>query len=169
MALNSILPFDDGTYMPGTKRHNVALSAAGASIKAGELVMKTLGNASVKALVVPGVATALKPSVTSDYLAGLAMSTSTETTAAAGTVDVMPIVPGCTFICAPGTAASWDTQAEYDALVGARVLLNIATTGVVTVLASDSANNGLVVEPLNITKHPGLVRFSIRQGLMYTN
>jgi hypothetical protein len=169
MALNSILPFDDGTYMPGTKRHAVALSAAGASIKAGELVMKSLGNASVKALVVPGIASAVKPSVASDYLAGLAMSTSTETTAAAGVVDVMPLVPGVTYICAPTVAATWNTQAEYDALVGDRVLLNIATTGVVTVLASDSANNGLVVEPLDVTIHPNLVRFSIRQALAYTN
>ena len=81
----------------------------------------------------------------------------------------MPIVPGLTFICAPTVAATWDTQAEYDALVGDRVLLNITTAGVWTVLAADSANNGLVVEPLDVTLHPGMVRFSVRQSLMYNS
>jgi hypothetical protein len=174
MSANSIVVYDDGTFIPGSKRHNVALSAAGASIKVGEFVMKTLGNASVKALVVPGIASTVKPSVGSDYLAGLATGTSTETTAAAGTVDVMPIMTGMTFLVSPAVAATYGVgsspvQATYDALVGARVLLTIATTGVVTLLASDSANNGLVVEPMDVFLHQGKVRVSVRQALMYTN
>jgi hypothetical protein len=169
MAKNSIYIFDDGTYVPGSKRFAVAASTAGASINPGELVYKAKAATSCRAFAQSGIATALKPSVTSDFIAGLATSTSTETTAAAGIVDVIPVVPGLTFICAPTVAATWDTQAEYNALVGSRVLLNIATTGVWTVLASDSANNGLVVEPLDVVKHPGQVRFSVRQALMYSN
>lgn len=58
------------------------------------------------------------------------------------------------------------TQAEYDALVGARVLIDL-TAGSYTLLASDSANNGCVVEPLDISLFPGKVAFSIRAGANY--
>ena len=96
----------------------------------------------------------------------ISASTSTETTTAAGTVEVVPLVPGVTYLVSPKVAATWDTQAEYDALVGARVLLDV-TNGVITILAADGANNGCVVEPLDIRKYPGKVRFSLRQGLNY--
>ena len=134
--------------------------------------MKKLAAVAVRAAVASGVASALKPSVTSDFIAGLAMSTSTDTAAAAGVVDVMPIVPGMTFICAPGTAASWDTQAEYDALVGARVLLKLtgtaaAGTATYTILAADNSTYGCVVMPLDVKKYPGKVRFAFREGCTY--
>ena len=58
------------------------------------------------------------------------------------------------------------TQAEYDALVGARVLLDL-TSGTYTILATDSANNGCVVEPLDISRFPNKVAFSIRAGANY--
>lgn len=163
MSANNIIPFDSGTYLPGSKRYTVA-SGTTASINVGEFVTKPLASVAVKAFP----SGSLKPSVTSTYLAGLAMSTSNETATAAGVVDVMPIVPGLTFLGNPDVAATWDTQAEYDALVGARVLVKVSG-GVHTILASDSANNGLVVEPLDITLHPGKVRFSVRQGLMYNS
>jgi hypothetical protein len=82
----------------------------------------------------------------------------------------MPVVSGMTFLADPYTAASWDTQAKYDALVGSRIKLNYAaTTGKITALATDFTYNGCVVEPLNIVKHPGKVRISFRQALMYTS
>ncbi len=62
------------------------------------------------------------------------------------------------------SAAAWDTQAEYDALVGKRLLIDL-TSGAYTLLATDSANNGLIVMPLNIAKYPGKVAVAFRQAL----
>ena len=168
MAANSISIFDDGIAIPGSKRHMVHAGRASA-INVGELVFKTLGSQYVTAWTPGGAASAVKPQFGTDYLAGLATSTSTETTTADGVVDVMPIVPGMTFLVAPGTVATWDTQAEYDALVGDRIKLNYSAAGVITALATDYFYNGAIVEPLDIAKHPNRVRFSLTQRLMYTN
>jgi len=169
MAKNDITIFDDATYMPGAKRFKVA-SGTTSSINAGELVRKSLGQPYVSAWTIGVAASALAPEVTTDVLAGLSMTTSTETASAVGEVDVLPIAPGVTYLCSPNDATQWNTQAKYDALVGDRVLLNYAvTTGVFTVLHTDGSFNGCVVEPLDIIKHPGKVRFSLRRALSYTN
>lgn len=109
-----------------------------------------------------------KPTITflTDYLAGIATSTSTQTASADGTVDVQFLSPGVVYLVAPNSAAAFDTQAEYDALVGDRVLLDL-TDGVFTILATDGANNGCVIEPLDIKLYPGKVAFSIRAGVNY--
>lgn len=172
MALNDIVPFDDGTAMPGSKRYDVKGSRTRtAAIKAGDFVLKALGNTAgyvATAWTAGGEASAAKPVVATDVMLGLAMSTSTEDTDSDGVVDVMPIIPGVTYLCDYNTSSSWDTQAEYDALVGARVLLNYAaTTGKFTVLHTDGSTRGLIVEPLDIAKYPGKVRFSLRQGVSY--
>lgn len=173
MAANDIVPFDDGTYMPGSKRYKVAGQGRANGIKVGELVFKALGNTTGYVVTAwsPGVlASALKPSVGTDYIAGLATSTSTETATVDGTVDVMPLVHGMTFLISPNTASSWNTQAKYDALVGSRIKIDRAvTTTKLTALATDFSYNGAVVEPLDVIKHPGKVRVSFRQALMYTS
>jgi hypothetical protein len=175
MAANDIIIFDSATYVPGTKRFVVKGQGRAAGIKVGELVRKSLGAAFVTAWSPGMAATALAPELTTDVLAGLAMSTSTETTTADGVVDVMPIVPGMTYLIdaySPSTygTSSTPVQATYDALVGDRVLLNYAaTTGKFTILSTDGSYNGCVVEPLDVVKHPGKVRFSLRQGLSYTS
>lgn len=170
MALNDIIPFDSGTYMPGSKRFKVVAGGTrSAAIKAGDLVRKALGAPTVTAWTPGGAADATAPEVTTDVLAGLAISTSTETTTAAGEVDVLPISPGVTYLCSPNDVTQWNTQAKYDALVGDRVLLDYSATGVFTVLHTDGSFNGVVVEPLDIIKHPGKVRFSLRRALSYTN
>jgi hypothetical protein len=150
--------------LPGSRKHNVAAGTAN-SITKGRLVLKALGNASVVAW---DLNSAAKPVVGTDYISGLAMTTSTDTATAVGTVEIMPILPGMVLLGNANTAASWDTQAEYDALVGDRVLLNsAATTGVQTILHTDGATHGLVVEPLDIAKYPGKVAFSVRSGANY--
>jgi hypothetical protein len=149
--------------VPGSRKHAVAAGAA-ATIKAGRLVKKALGNASVVAFA---ASDATEPVVGTDYLVGLATSTSTETASVAGTVQIMPILPGMVFLGKANTATSWDTQAEYDALVGDRVLLDSAADRTQTILHTDGANNALVVEPLDIAKYPGKVAFSVRNGAMY--
>ena len=160
MAKNDIKIYDEGAFgYPGDDSFVVA-SGANASINVGEPVAKALAGTAVTALATN------KPVVATDYLAGIAASTSTDTTTANGIVKVMPLTSGITYLISPKVAATWNTQAKYDALVGSRVLFDL-TGGVYTILAADGATYGLVIEPLDITKYPGKVRFSIRNGCSY--
>ncbi len=109
-----------------------------------------------------------KPVVGTDYLVGIAESISTQTASADGIVYVKPIVSGCIYGAVPKVAATWDTQAEYDALVGKKVLLDL-TSGTFTALAADSVNNGLIVENLNIKETPSTVAFKFRNKVRYEN
>lgn len=148
----------------GSIRHQVQLSAGAPAINAGEPVSKTLGTQYVITNPTSGQA------VATNFFAGVSTSTSTETTALDGYVDVMPITTGTIWLIAPAVAATWNTQAKYNALVGARVLIQKSTTGntgIYTILAADGSTNGCVVENLNIFDYPGLVAFSFRQGLSY--
>lgn len=164
MSLGDIQILNAGAFGEvGGRKQRVALGAV-SSIKAGELVLKTLGSAFVTAWT---TSTATKPVVSTDFLAGLATTTSTETVTANGTVTVQPLIPGVVYLGKPTVAATWDTQSEYDALVGDRVLLDCSSGGVQTVLATDGATNGLVIEPLDVAKYPGKVAFSLRAGLSY--
>lgn len=153
----------------GGRLYNVA---AGTAILAGEPVqLRAVG------------ATVVEPSLTSTpvvsvsagvegLFVGVATTNSTNTSTAAGTVYVMPVNSGITYLIAPTQPQSWDTQAEYDALVGKRVTLNNSTTvtsspqnvGSYTVNASDSANNGVSIQALDITKYPGKVAIAFRTG-----
>ncbi len=83
----------------------------------------------------------------------------------------MPQSSSITYLANPDVAATWDTQAEYDALVGKRVVLknsvtvsSTPTSGTYTILASDSANNGCTVQAMNILEHPAKVAFAFRTG-----
>lgn len=163
MALGDIQILKEAVFgSPGDRQYTVAAGAA-ASIKAGEPVAKALGNATGN---VVAALTTNKPVVGTDFLAGIASTTSTDTASAAGTVWVRPLSPGAIYLISPKVAASWDTQAEYDALVGARVLLDL-TAGSWTILAADGATSGCVIEPLDISKYPGKVAFSFRIGCSY--
>lgn len=136
------------------------VQAGATAILAGQPVTKALGQRYVIA------AADGTPVVGTDYLAGIAMTDSTQTASADGEVWVMPLVPGVIYGGAPETPASWDTQAEYDALVGDRVLFNLAA-GLYTISATDNANNGLVVEAIDINEFPNTVAFSVRNGASY--
>ncbi len=150
----------------GARLYNVAL---GTPILAGEPVqLRAVGD------------TVVQPSLTSTpvvgtsgvegLFVGIAATNSTNTATAAGTVYVTPVDSNQTWLIAPTAPASWDTQSEYDALVGKRVLLQNGTTvtatpqniGSYTLLASDSAANGCVVQAMNIAEHPGKVAFAFR-------
>jgi len=138
----------------GVGARKFAVAASSTLIYPGEPVAKALGVSG--SVVTPAVTSS--PQVGTHYFAGIATSTSTNTASANGVVYVMPLDPSVTFLIAPKTAASWDTQSEYDALVGARVLLDL-TSSTYTILASDSSGNGCVIEPLDISKYPGKVAF----------
>lgn len=161
MALGDITIYDEGAFgYPGDVEFVVASGTAAAKIKAGEPVSKALGAVAVTALATN------KPVVATDFLAGIAATTSTDTVAAAGTVQVTKLVPGISWLIAPNDTAAYDTQAEYDALVGDRVLLDL-TAGTYTILAADGATSGCVILPLDIKKFPGKVRFAFRNGCNY--
>ncbi len=158
MSVNDITLFRNPySQSSGSIRYAVAASAT--IIYPGEPVAQALGG-----YVVTQMATN-KPVIKTDFLAGIATSQSTNTAAAAGTVDVMPILPGMVFLISPNVAATWDTQAEYDLLVGDRVLLDL-TSGVFTILAADGSTYGCLIMPLDITKYPGKVAFSFFQTVM---
>ena len=164
MALGDILLYADGAFGAQGSRTMQVASGTTSSINAGELVLKSLGSQYVTAWTANNSA---KPVVGTDYVAGLSASTSTETTSAAGVVEIIPLIPGQIFLANPNSAAAWDTQAEYNALVGDRVLLNTTSGGVQTILATDGATNGLVIQDLDITKFPGKVAFACRAGLSF--
>lgn len=192
MAINDILPLDEGQFGEIGSRYwlvkaNTSTQGTGSSyipaFRPGEPVRKTLGtgttNNSAQTLATIGTGSSSYPVVGTDYLAGVAISTSTETDTANGSVYVVPLVPNVIYIGAADVPATYGyntttgviTQSTYDALVGSRVLIKqsaSSTNPVFTILASDSANNGLVVEPLDIRKNPGKVAFSLRQGLNYS-
>jgi hypothetical protein len=162
MARGDITIYDEGAFgYPGDDYFNVAASAT--LINPGEPVTKALGNTS--GAVVTPMATN-KPVVATDFLAGIATTTSTNTSTAAGSVRVMKITNGVSYLISPNVAATWNTQAKYDALVGARVLLDL-TAGAYTILASDGATSGCVIQELDVIKHPGKVRFTFREGVNY--
>lgn len=169
MALGDITMLQSNSAQGGrgARLYNVA---AGTPILAGEPVQATLGGASVTP------ADTNTPVVGTTYFAGIAATNSTNTASAAGSVNVIPITAADTWLIAPAVAASWDTQAEYDALVGDRVLIQNnaqvgysysagVNNGTYSLLASDSATSGCVVVALDIAKYPGKVAIAFRNGV----
>ena len=160
MARGDIVKKSSGQFgSKGSRKYQVAAGAA-ASINAGEPVAKALA-----ASVVSAMATS-KPVVATDYLAGIAASVSTDTVAAAGFVEVFPIDAADIWLISPKTAATWNTQALYNALVGARVSIDL-TGGSYTLNAADGATLGCVVEQSNILEVPGKIAFSFRFPVSY--
>lgn len=156
MAVNDIQIMSSAVFgSAGSIKYTVAAGAT--AINAGEPVVRSLGAPTVTAMATN------KPVVATDFVVGIAMSNSTQTASADGTVEVQPLIPGQVYLIKPKVAATWDTQAEYDALVGDRVLIDL-TSGNYTILATDGATNGCVVMPLDISKYPNLVAFCFRNG-----
>jgi len=157
MAAGDIVILEQGTYAGrGSRTYNVAMGAT--AIYAGEPVQHTLGATSVFA------GSPNTPSVGTHHFAGIALTNSTQTATANGTVNVLPISMETTYLIKPKTSTSWDTQTEYNDLVGKRVLLDL-TSGTYTILATDNVNNGCVIMPLDIAKYPGMVAFAFRNGV----
>lgn len=158
MARRDFVIFDEigSGNAPAAKKVNVAAGAT--AILSGEPVIRTLG-----AVTATQMATN-SPVVGTTFLEGIACSDSTQTASVAGTVDVIPVEANVTWLVTPNSLTAWDTQAEYDALVGKRLLIDL-TTGTFTILASDGATSGCVVEPLDILKAPAKVRISFRKAL----
>jgi hypothetical protein len=106
-----------------------------------------------------------KPVCATDYFLGIAAGDYTETAAAAGYVEVYEVQPGDVMLVDPKVAATWNTQAEYDLLVGDRVLMDFVASGHYTLLATDGATYGFLVQPLDVIVNPGKVAFSAKLPL----
>ena len=176
MALLDIKNFSDAAFgyagdidcQVAANTSGQGTAAAGTYIPAfrpGEIVLREKGIATVAPVYTTAASGTDDLVVGTDYVEGIATSTSTETDAAAGKVKVMKIVPGMSFLIKRNTTA-WvaiTTQALYDALVGDRVLLDLATggycSGVYTALATNGATYGMEIMDLDVTKYPGMVRF----------
>jgi hypothetical protein len=145
-----------------TKTYQVAASAT--IIYAGEPVKMAT---SEDAVVIKCATT--EPVTTDPVFVGIAAKDSTNTSLAAGTVEVYDPLPGQVYMCAATTLANIDTQAEYDALVNERIAFDL--TGVIfTADENDaSATNGLVIVANDIKKHPGMVAFEIRRSVLEKN
>lgn len=156
------MPFENanGSKMPGSLKYAVA-SGTTASITAGEPVQKLAG-AAYATLAQTNFPTATLRVV------GVASSNSNETATADGTVDVIPATNGQIWLANPKVAATWNTQAKYNALIGSRVLIDL-TTATFTILATDSAGNGCIVEYLDIARYPAKVAFSWSPLVDYRN
>ncbi len=162
MSLGDFQVLESGAFGDiGSHEFQVAAGGSGKTIQPGEPVVRTLGSQYV------ALAATNSPVVGTQYVVGFAATQSTETAAVDGKVQVTPLVPGMIYIGNPTVAATWNTQAKYNALVGTRVLWDL-TTGVFTVLAADNSTYGLVVEQLTLTTPTSnKVAFSIREGASY--
>ncbi len=167
MSTGNIIPFESsGSKMTGGLKYKVTANSVGSNgavsrINPGEPVTKVAGAAGVLAAATNAPTTTLR-------IVGIAADTSTETASVDGTVTVLPATNGQLWLITPNSAAAWDTQAEYNALVGARVLIS-NTAGVYTILATDGASNGCIVEYLDIAQYPGKVCFSFSPLVDYRN
>lgn len=161
MAKGDILPFETTYNKQGGSLKFAVAAGTTASINAGEPVQKLAGAAYATA------AQNNMPTATLRHV-GISASNSTETASADGTVDVIPAVPGSLWLVNPDVLTTWNTQAKYNALVGARVLIKLSA-GVYTLLAADGAGNGAIVEYIEVAKYPGKVCVSLSPLSYYSN
>lgn len=170
MALGDLIILEQALAMSrGGRLYNVG---AGTAILAGEPVMHSAVGGTAVMPMITNSPTVSAGSGVEGLFVGVATTTSTNTAADQGIVYVLPVNPYTTYLINPDTAASWDTQTEYNALVGKRVLIKNSTTvtstaqnvGSYTLLASDSAANGAVVMAMNINEHPAKVAIAFRMG-----
>lgn len=165
MSVNDITFYEPGAFsVIGTRRYQV--NASSTVINPGEPVYITGFNQNY---VLPFPTSA--PTLALGYVVGIAQSTSTNTASVAGVVDVFPAVPGVIYYATPNNASTYGVgstpnQGTYNALVGRRVLFDL-TAGAYTILSTDNAANGLVVENVDVTKSSGKVAFSFRNAWTY--
>lgn len=167
MALGDLTILEPGQLGGrGGRLYNVA---AGTPIYAGDPVqIRAVGGIVVEPNLTSTPVVSVSAGVEGLFV-GVATTSSTNTTSAAGTVNVLPVNSNVTYLANPDTGTSWDTQAEYDALTGKRVLLKNSVTvsgtptgGTYTLLASDSANNGCTVQAMSVLEHPSKVAIAFR-------
>jgi len=152
MAQNDISAkniFDDNAGL----QYRVAPSAT--TIKAGEPVARALGG-----IVVTPAATNF-PIVGTTYMAGIAITNSTNTASSTGIVTVVPV--DVKQIWLANTSGTAFTQTTYNAQVGKRVYLTLTgSTYTISTTVGDTSTSGLVIAPLDVVANPGKVAFRVR-------
>lgn len=168
MAIGDLQPFENSKSgkMGGGLRYKVTANSTGSNgsvsrINPGEPVTKVAGAAGVLAAATNAPTTTLR-------IVGVATSTSTETASADGTVNIIPAASQDLWLITPNSSTSFNTQQKYNDLCGARVLID-NTTGTYTLLATDGASNGCIIEWINIADFPGKVAFSFSPLVDYRN
>lgn len=160
--IGDITLYSEGAFgYPGDDVYKTAANTT--VINAGEPVAIALGNSTGNVVTAAATNT---PVVGTDFVVGIAATTSTQTASATGSVRVMKFTSTNSFLIKPKVAATWTTQVEYDALVSARILVDL-TSGSYTALAADGSTHGMVVMPLDVMKYPGAVRFNYRNAVNY--
>lgn len=168
MALGDITVYRHASSNGGAASLPFVAAASAGVIQAGEPVYLVAGASAVLPNQSNNLVLVTSPfvplSVTGTGILGIAETTATNTATVAGEVYVIPANTDSVYIINAKTSASVATQALYDALVGKRVLMDL-TSGVYTLLTTDSALNGFVIQPLNIFKYPNKIAFTIRAGV----
>lgn len=160
MSKNDIKVKDIAGYnvLP-TRTYQVA-SGALTSIKAGEPVrMTTIGTSVYAELAADG-----DPTIGTDVILGIAAGDSTDTVAAAGTVEVFLPLPGVVYRAKAKSSTAADTDAEILALANKRVVLDVTSSAwTVDTAAADGATNGVILTGTgNASKNEVDFQFSIR-------
>lgn len=118
----------------------VVASGAVATIGSGSPTKCVTADASIAGAVVPMVDT--DGTVTAMRFTGMAKTISTDTAAAAGTVDTYYPVPGLVYRGGCKVSTTMNTQAKINALMGARVIFDLTgTTWTVDAAATDALVN----------------------------
>ena len=136
MSLGNVsIVSQSGQMLPSSVMWPVA--AAATTIYAGEPVKLVSTYAVPSADAEPGTGT--------PTFLGIAASTSTQTAATAGTVNVFYPVPGLIYACKTKTAAELNTAAELQALIGVPVLFDLTSSVYTVDTAATASTSGLVI------------------------
>ncbi len=122
----------------------VVASGAVATIGSGSPTKCTAADASIVGAIVPMADG--DGSVTAMRFTGIAKTISTDTAAAAGTVDTWYPIPGLIYRGGCKTSTTMNTQAKINALMGARVVFDLTgTTWTVDAAATDALVNCVAI------------------------
>lgn len=145
MALNDVKvhfsPYDSVSSL------TYIVAASATTIKAGDVVSLETASGTGAVITIADASPTTTTAVTNGLrVVGVAATTSTNTSGAAGSVEVFQPLPGIIWKAKAKTASTADTQAEIDAKQNDCILLDV-TAGVVTVdfAASHSDASGIQV------------------------
>lgn len=140
-VLGGDFKIDSNNGTATTQHTRTVISGTTGSILGGQFVIETAGGWDGNVTIA-----ASGDGTTTHRIAGLAKAQSTETTAAAGVVEVWMPLPGIFYRGAAKVSTNANTQALIDALKGKRVKIDV-TAGLMTVdtAQADASTNTIVI------------------------
>lgn len=146
----------------------VVASGGAATIGVGVPTKCVTADGSVAGVVVPMVDG--DGLVTGERFTGLGKAVSTDTAAAAGTVETWAPVPGMLYRGSPKTASSFNTQAKINALMGKKVIFDLTSTvWTIDSAATDALVNCVVIAGGNQAQDEGLFYYSPKGTIFDTS